>query len=171
MNSRSDTAVILIGHGSRVPLAGANMEKVAARLREVETYAEVATCNMSRMKPFFPETLAEVANTNVSKIVVIPYFLHSGLHLVLDMPEMIKAEAEKYPGIKIVYGHSLGYDDAMVALVNRRIEESSGLPDIREVKLGKRDDYPLAKGEMEFVAMTPEEAKEYTDGHDHTHRH
>ncbi|VAX16024.1 hypothetical protein MNBD_NITROSPINAE04-2575 [hydrothermal vent metagenome] len=174
MGGETRTAVILIGHGSRVPASGNDMVKVAERLRSENCYAMIETCYMSRMKPFFSETLKKVAESKVEKVVVIPYFLHSGLHLVLDIPEMIQENAKLFPGLNIVYGKHLGYDDAMVALVKRRIEESDTLDDVRELKLAERSNYPLPKDELEFVPMTEEEAKEYRDScgsrcHHHHH--
>jgi len=171
MNDKAGTAVILIGHGSRVPGAGRDMEKVAMRLESSGAYGMVAACYMSRVRPFFPETLENVVRRNARKVIVIPYFLHSGLHLVLDIPMMIQEEAKKYPGVNIIYGEHLGYDDAMVELVGRRIDESEKLKDVRELSLGERDQYPLAEGEKEFVPMTPEEAREYMKKHGHGHHH
>jgi len=174
MSENAKISVILIGHGSRVPGSGKDMEKVAGHLAADGRYHMVRACYMSRLGPFFPETLERLVNEGAKKVVVIPYFLHSGLHLVLDIPLMIQREAQKYPGVEVVYGKHLGYDEAMVALVNRRIGESRRLPDVRELELESRDTYPLPEGEMEFVPMTREEAKEYLSKrghHDHDHHH
>lgn len=172
MSGEQKTFVILIGHGSRVPGSGGDMEKVAGRLAADGDIAAVETCYMSRVRPFFPETLGKLVERGARKVVVIPYFLHSGLHLVLDMPEMIKEEAAKYPGVNVIYGKHLGYDDAMVALVKKRVEESESMPDVRDLELEPRESYPLPEGEKEFVAMTKEEAEQYMrakGGHHHHH--
>lgn len=174
MSEKIRTAIILIGHGSRVPASGNDMEKVAERLRGDKDYITIETCYMSRMKPFFSETLKKVVEAKAEKVMVIPYFLHSGLHLVLDIPKMIQENAKHFPGVKIIYGRHLGYDDAMVALVKRRIEESEALGDVRDLKLAERDSYPLPKDEMEFIPMTKKEAKEYIEsrgGRCHQHHH
>ncbi len=173
MSDKKRTAVILIGHGSRVPGAGKDMEKVALFLASSGEYSVVEACYMSRVSPFFPETLKSVAKYNVKKIIVLPYFLHSGLHLVLDIPAMIQKEAEKYPDVKIVYGPHLGYDSTMVELVKQRIEDAKNFKDVRELKLCARNEYPLAEGEMEFVPMEPADAQKYMEKHggDHHHHH
>jgi len=165
MSGKTSIAVILIGHGSRVPASGNDMEKVADRLRDENCYVVIETCYMSRMKPFFSETLKKVAESDADKIVVIPYFLHSGLHLVLDIPKMIQDNAKLFPDVNIVYGKHLGYDDAMVELVKRRVEESDSLDDVRDLKLAERSNYPLPNDEMEFIPMTKEEACKYRESH------
>ncbi|VAX25849.1 hypothetical protein MNBD_NITROSPINAE02-405 [hydrothermal vent metagenome] len=173
MGSNSATAIILMGHGSRVPGSGGDMEKVARRLAATCGYALVEICYMSRVAPYFPEALEKCVKQGAAKIVVIPYFLHSGLHLVLDIPQMIQEKARIYPDVEIIYGKHLGFDDSMVALVEKRIEESMTLGDVRTIKFPPREKYPLPKGELEFIPMTLEEAEKYRSEHDihHDHHH
>ena len=101
-------AIILLGHGSRVPEAGKDMLRVARRLREKYGYSLVEVCFMSRLGPHFPEILEKCVRQGADRVVVIPYFLHSGLHILLDIPEMMKEEAQKFPGVQLVFGKSLG---------------------------------------------------------------
>ena len=83
-------AVILLGHGSRVPEAGKSMEKVAAGLKRKYGYAIVEVCYLSRLGPHFPEIFEKCVKQRADCVVVIPYFLHEGLHIVLDIPSMIQ---------------------------------------------------------------------------------
>lgn len=166
--------VILLGHGSRVPDAGKGMETVADRLREEGTYAAVETCYMSRLGPHMPEAMAACAAKGVEQVVVVPYFLHSGLHQKLDIPAMIKEESKKYPSIKIVYGRHLGFDEKMLDIVKLRISQSWELDDIRQLAIDPREKYPLPPGQMEFVPVSPEEAAERRKKgccHEHHHDH
>ena len=52
-------AVIILGHGSRVPEAGKNMEIVASLLKEKYDLEMVESCQMSRLGPHYPEILAK----------------------------------------------------------------------------------------------------------------
>ena len=52
-----DEAIILMGHGSRVPEAGKDMEEVARRLKEKYGYPRVEICSMSGLGPRFPRGL------------------------------------------------------------------------------------------------------------------
>jgi sirohydrochlorin ferrochelatase len=164
-------AVILLGHGSRVPGAGDDMEKAARMLKEKYPLGRVVSCHMSRLGPHFPETLAACVSQGAKEVVVIPYFLNMGLHIRLDIPEMMQEEAEKYPDVKLVYGKHLGFDEAFVDILHKRVEESDDLPDIREVKLQPRDSFPVPEGQGEFVEMSPEDAKMFASTHGHSHHH
>ncbi len=161
MNANEKPAVIMLGHGSRVAGAGENMEKIARRLKEVYNFRTIEFCFMSRLGPHFPETLQRVVAAGETNIMVLPYFLHSGVHILLDIPEMMQQEAKKYPGIKLTFGENLGYDDMLVELLYKRIEQSRDYKDVRELVLPGKDAFPLPPGEKEFVPMDPEEAKKH----------
>ncbi len=167
-NCDARTAVILLGHGSRVPDAGRHMQKVADGLRDKYGYDIVEFCYMSRLGPHFPETFEKCVQQGATQVMVIPYFLHDGLHLVLDIPEMMKEIAAQYPEVKVVLGKNLGFDEVLVDLVERRIADSSECCDVRELKLPPRKKYPVPPGQFEFVQMKPEEAERYLSG---THNH
>ena len=131
------------------------------RLKEKFGYAMVETCSMSRLGPRFPEVFERCVAQGARKIIVIPYFLHSGLHLVLDIPQMLQEKGREFPDVEIVLGKNLGFDEGLVDLVERRIQEALDFPDVRTQKLKGKDHYPLPPGELEFVPLPPERATRY----------
>ena len=169
MADKRKQAVILLGHGSRVTNAGQNMERVAEKLKASYGFKSVEYCFMSRLGPHLPETLEKLVTAGEKDILVIPYFLHSGLHIILDIPEMLQKEVTKYEGIKVSFGENLGYDDMLVTLVAKRVEEAAAVPDVRDVKLPPRENFPIPPGQSEFVPMPPEEAKKFIHKHNHHH--
>jgi len=124
-------AVILMGHGSRVPGAGEDMERVALWLKEKRPGAMIETCYMSELGPNFPEILEKCVREGADKIIVMPYFLHLGIHLREDIPAMMGKEAKKYPGLTLILGRHLGFDESLANLVGKRLDESRELDDIR----------------------------------------
>ena len=161
MNDNRKEAVILLGHGSRVPQAGSGMEQLAERLRQRHPASLVETCYMSRLGPHFPEVFDRCVARGAEKVILIPYFLHTGLHILLDIPRMMQEKAREFPGVKVIFGRNLGFDDCLVDLVSRRVEESRNLADVRELKLEGREKFPLPPGQYEFVMLPPEEAERY----------
>ncbi len=156
-----EETIILMGHGSRVPGAGRDMEDVAQRLKDKYGYPRVEICFISRLGPHFPEIFEKCVNQGAKKVLVIPYFLHEGLHLLLDIPEMMQKEAKRFFHVKLILGRSLGFDEGLVDLVERRIEESKDLCDVRDLILPRREEYPIPPGQYEFVPMLPDEAARY----------
>ncbi len=159
--TRRDEAIILMGHGSRVPGAGKDMEEVAQRLKDKYGYPRVEICFISRLGPHFPEIFEKCVDQGAKKVLAIPYFLHEGLHLLLDIPEMMQKEANKFPHVKLMLGRSLGFDEGLVDLVERRIEESKDFCDVKDLPLPGRQAYPVPPGQCEFVPMLPDEAAKY----------
>ncbi len=154
-------AIILMGHGSRVPGAGKRMEEVAHQLKRSHAYPWVEVCFVSRLGPHFSEVFERCVKEGAQKVLVIPYFLHEGLHLLLDIPEMMQEEAKKFPHVKLILGKGLGFDERLVDLVRQRIEESKDLCDVRDLSLPGREEYPVPPGQHEFVPMLPDEAAKY----------
>ena len=134
MNNNKKESVILLGHGSRIPGAGEGMEQVARRMREKLGPGIIETCSMSKLGPHFPEIFDKCVALGATKVVVIPYFLHSGLHLIEDIPEMLREKIREYPQVELILGKNLGFDECLVDLVIKRLDESRDLPDIRELK-------------------------------------
>lgn len=154
-------AILLLGHGSRVPEAGKRMEEVAHQLKRRHGYPWVEVCFVSRLGPHFSEVFERCVKEGAQKVLVIPYFLHEGLHLLLDIPEMMQEEAKKFPHVKLILGKGLGFDERLVDLVRQRIEESKDLCDVRNLRLPGREEYPVPPGQHEFVPMLPDEAAKY----------
>lgn len=156
-------AIILLGHGSRVPGAGEAMQKVADRLREKYNYPLVDICFLSRLGPHFQEVFEKCVGRGATQVIVIPYFLHTGLHIRLDIPKMMQENAEKFPHVKLIFGRYLGYDESLVDLVEKRIAESKGSDDVRTIDLPGEEQYPVPPGQCEFVPMPPEEAEKWRE--------
>jgi sirohydrochlorin ferrochelatase len=94
----------------------------------------IETCYMSELGPHFPEILEKCARAGAEKVIVMPYFLHLGVHLRTDIPEMMRMEAKKYPALTIILGRHLGFDESLADLVGKRLDESRNLDDIRGIK-------------------------------------
>ena len=125
-------AVILIGHGSRAAGADDDMERIAGHLRAAAGGGIVDLCRMAHGTSF-GEVFERCVRQGAKTVIVIPYFLHFGVHLRQDIPEILREAVLKHPEVRLVLGRHLGYDDAIAVLVERRIAESEGLCDIRDL--------------------------------------
>ena len=101
------------------------MERIAAGLRHKYGHALVEVGYMAHLPPLVPEAFARCVAAGATRILVLPYFLHVGLHMHRDIPELLRAEAEKYPQVQVVLGPNLGFDESLVDLVERRIKAAN----------------------------------------------
>jgi sirohydrochlorin ferrochelatase len=136
-------AVIILGHGSRVPDAAKDMDNVARILKEKYHLDMVETCQMSRSGPHYGEILEKCIQNGAKEVMVIPCFLNKGMHIILDIPEMMQNEASKYPDIKMIYGNYLGFDPSYADILYKRICESENFPDVRTLKLESKEKFPV----------------------------
>ena len=134
-------AVILIGHGSRAAGADEDMERIAEALRS-SGGGIVELCRMGGRGTPFAEVFETCVRRGATEIIVIPYFLHFGVHLRQDIPEMLREAVAKHPEVRLVLGKHLGYDDSLAALVQKRLRESKELCDIRALSPTPIDWHP-----------------------------
>ena len=109
MNELNNEAIILLGHGSRVPGAGEGMELVAEGMRRKMGTAIIDICYMSKLGPHFPEVFEACVARGAKKVVVMPYFLHFGLHMQEDIPEILREKAKEHPDVEVILGKNLGF--------------------------------------------------------------
>jgi sirohydrochlorin ferrochelatase len=134
-------AVILLGHGSRAAGADDDMGLVARGLM-TQNGRNVEVCRMAGRGIPFAETFEKCVREGATTIIVLPYFLHFGVHLRRDIPEMLREALKRHPGVRLVLGKHLGYDDALVDLVAKRIGESEAFCDVRDLPETPIDRHP-----------------------------
>lgn len=138
-------AIILLGHGSRVPDAAAAMDRVAQTLRTRFPNRMIEIAHMSLAGPRLEEAFTECTGKGAREILVMPYFLHEGMHMKLDIPKILLGCVEKCPQVRCVLGKCLGYHESLADLVHSRIHESMSLPDIRQLAIVDIDSIPETK--------------------------
>jgi sirohydrochlorin ferrochelatase len=123
--AQNPKAVILLGHGSRLPEASQSMQRVAHQLRALYGYAQVVVCHMELASPNLNDAFDECVASGQRDIVILPYFLHAGVHLTQDIPEMVEALRLRHPNTRVVIGPHLGFDESLVSLVHHRVQEAT----------------------------------------------
>jgi len=115
--------IILMGHGSRSSETKQELERIVDRLKSKYHYSHVDICFFSIGSPTLPEILQKCAAENATEVIVIPFFLLMGMHIRVDIPKLIKEESHKYPSMTITCGHHMGFDELIVDLINKRIQD------------------------------------------------
>jgi 23S rRNA pseudoU1915 N3-methylase RlmH len=60
---------------------------------------------------------------------------------ISDLARIIQEETRKLKDVNVVIGRSLGFDESLIDVVEKRISESKEFPDVRELTLVKRKEY------------------------------
>lgn len=117
------TTVLLVGRGSTDPDANAEVAKVARLLAETTDVAGVEYAFVSLAAPGVPAGLDRCAALGAGRIVVLPYFLFSGV-----LPDRVAAQAREWadrrPDTPVACAEVLGDTDALADLVIERYDEA-----------------------------------------------
>lgn len=117
-----ERAILLVDHGSRRPEANAQLEELAARVREQRPGWRVDTAHLEIAPPGVAEALDACAAAGVREVFLHPFFLSPGRHTREDLPRLAGDACERNPGLRVYVTDPLGVDDAVVAVVLDRID-------------------------------------------------
>ncbi|WP_458242997.1 sirohydrochlorin chelatase [Streptomyces sp. MAI_2237] len=120
---RADVTVLLVGRGSTDPDANAEVHKAARLLWEGRGYAGVETAFVSLAAPDVPGGLDRCLKLGARRIVVLPYFLFTGI-----LPDRVKEQtgawAAAHPETEVLSAEVIGPEPELLDLVMERYREA-----------------------------------------------
>jgi cobalt/nickel transport system ATP-binding protein len=119
----ASTAVVLVSRGSSDPDANADLYKVARLLWDSRGLALVEPAFVSLAEPSVPAALERCRLLGAKRIVVVPYFLFTGI-LVDRIADEVADWASKHPQVDARPGPHLGADPRIAQLVLERYREA-----------------------------------------------
>lgn len=115
------TALIVIAHGSPYAEANRDIEEVVTRIRERRGFQHVALAYLDLNDPDIPTAVEACLRAGATKIFAVPYFLHAGRHVALDIPEILQ-RATATRNVEVFLGRYIGATEQIVEVVRARIE-------------------------------------------------
>ena len=112
-------ALLLVAHGSRRQQSNDEVDKLAEQLRERcgQEYQIVHAAFLELADTLIPDGIRRCAKEGATEIVVLPYFLNSGRHVVTDIPEEVDSVRDELPGVDIKLASHLGASSVMLDLL------------------------------------------------------
>jgi sirohydrochlorin ferrochelatase len=117
------TAILLIAHGSRHAPANDDLHRLAARFAAAGDYPIVEPCFLELADPDIPAGGARCVTRGACRVLMIPYFLSAGVHLIRDLALARDALRLRHPGVEFRLGPALGPHPLLEQLVAERIEQ------------------------------------------------
>jgi sirohydrochlorin ferrochelatase len=111
------TALLLIAHGSRRPEANADLEHLAEVLRVRGEFALVLPSYLELCEPGIVPGGEMCVAAGASRVVLLPYFLSAGMHVVEDLTAARNELAKRYPEVEFLLAEPLGRHPKMVEIV------------------------------------------------------
>ncbi len=112
------TCVILIAHGSRELKANQEIATLAEQLAAEKKTNDVRFAFLDRIaSPNIPETIDSAIADGATRIIALPYFLNSGIHVQKDIPTIIEQKKKQYPHVVFELRSHLGANPKMIDLL------------------------------------------------------
>lgn len=119
-----DTAVLLIAHGSRRPEANADLQRLAEQVTTTGGYAIVEVSYLELTTPTIDEGGRQCVRRGANRVLMLPYFLSAGVHVVQDLEAARLALGEEFPHVEFQLCPPLGLHPLMVRIVLDRLQEA-----------------------------------------------
>jgi len=118
------TGIIIVDHGSRRDESNRMLEEIAhlfAR-RFAERHEIVEPAHMEIAEPSIATAYARCVQRGANHIVVAPFFLGPGKHWTQDIPHLAAQAAAQHPGTAFHVTQTLGIDELILDLLEKRID-------------------------------------------------
>lgn len=148
-----DTALLLVGHGSRFRGGNAETVQFADRWRARHPDWRIATCFIEYDEVLLDAGL-DAAARNASRVLVIPFILNAAGHVKMEIPAAIEAARTRHPAVAFEYARHLGMGREILAVLQGRLDGLMGdlaMPDPRTtgvILLGRGSSDAGANGEL-----------------------
>jgi sirohydrochlorin ferrochelatase len=113
-------ALLLIAHGSRRPEANADLEHVAAALRDRGRYPIVQVSFLELAEPDIEAGGVFCVQAGATDVILLPYFLSPGKHVVEDLTAARDRLAGRFPAVRFVLAEPLGRHPLILDVLEQR---------------------------------------------------
>ena len=115
--SISQRATILFGQGSRDPMWHKPMQAVAERVRQIDSHTQVRCAYLELTEPDLPTCVAELVQTGVGAVSIVPMFLGVGRHAREDLPQLLAELREQHPQVEFHLQPAVGENQRVIDLL------------------------------------------------------
>ena len=108
-------ALIIAAHGSRKKESNLEVASLAARVskKAVGSFEEVGHAFLQLADPLLEKKIDALVQKGATKIVIFPFFIGSGNHILVDIPELIKKVQLTYKHVEFKVTRHLGKIEAI----------------------------------------------------------
>ncbi len=118
------TGIVIFAHGSSVETANEAVRAVSRNVAAAGGFPLASTAFLEMGKPDLPAAVEQLVAQGVNKIIVLPYFLTTGIHLKRDLPRIVGEILEIQKDIAIEIAPPLDGHPALESILLDRAKEA-----------------------------------------------
>ena len=131
-----DTAIMILGHGSRSPSAISEFSNMVAQLKKRYAPTAVEYGFLEFATPIIRDGLDKLRAGGAKRVLAVPSLLFAAGHAKNDMPSVINKYQQDNPDVVINYGRELAIDPRLLKAASESI--LSALPSFSSVEEQKQ---------------------------------
>ena len=112
-------ALLVIAHGSRRQQSNEEVKVIAEKLKSTcsDEYPIIHPAFLELAEPLIPDGIKNCVDDGATEIIILPYFLNSGRHVVEDIPGIVNSTITDYPNVNVKLAKHLGASDLMMDIL------------------------------------------------------
>lgn len=119
MTDKPESAILLVAHGSRVETSNQEIAELAERLADrLGPGRMVRHAFLEMADPSIPRGIDGLVGEGARTVVVIPYFLSAGRHVLDDIPRLVDEARQRHPRVTIELTRHFGAEDGVPRLLS-----------------------------------------------------
>lgn len=120
----AQTAALLIAHGSRRDEANRDLICLAELVRARTAYPIVEVAYLEMAEPAIPEGVQTCVDRGAKRVLLLPYFLSAGAHVVEDLQRIRTELAAHFPEVLFTLCKPLALHPLLIEVVIDRLHEA-----------------------------------------------
>lgn len=112
-------ALLLVAHGSKRKESNDEVVVLAGKLEKhcADHYGFVNAAFLEVADILIPDGIQQCVDRGATSIIVLPYFLNSGKHVVEDIPTIVASCKDRSPDVDICIAPHIGASSLMIDLL------------------------------------------------------
>lgn len=113
-------ALLVMVHGSPLEESNDDVRKVVELIRGRKIYPIVEVAFLDVNRPTIPESIDGCVRRGATEIIAVPYFLHAGRHVYVDLPDLLEEASQRHRTVSIRMSDYLGREPILARLLVER---------------------------------------------------
>jgi len=102
-------SLLVVAHGSRRQESNQEVRQIVGQLRAIDSQYDRIDCAFLELaEPSIPDGLRKMIDAGSDEVVVLPYFLSAGRHVMTDIPNETDIVRKEHPAVSINIAPYLG---------------------------------------------------------------
>lgn len=121
--------LLIAAHGSRRKKACIEVEELAKSLSDKlkHEFDRVEHAFLQFAHPVLEQKLNDLVSAGAQKIVIFPFFISSGSHILEDIPQIVEAAQKKHANVRFMLTRHLGKIEAIEDVIVNEVNLKQGI--------------------------------------------